>query len=369
MKRQPWIDWIRFTASFLVVFFHVRQYLFYDFVELTPIKLLFIGITRLGQDAVIIFFSLSGYLVAGNALYRLNKSEFILQSYLIDRFVRIYLPLIPALGFTAICGFITGKHYSIYELSVNLVGLQGIYGYQFMGNAPLWTLSYEIWFYILLGVVCAFANTNNRNYFNILFISPLIIISFSVFTVLSCTMLFCWIIGGIFFFDKRFCVFKLFIYFAFLLIALIISALKNNLTLFVSIEFTKIFLAFAFSGVLSQIVHLNPSSNFLLKIERFGTIPASFSYTLYLTHYPLIQLWFYYFPNRYSELDCFTISYFIFLCFVCLIFSYFMFLLFEKHTSTVKRLLAFWLNKIFTRVPNIVPTRFQDPCGRSQKSL
>ncbi len=110
----------------------------------------------MGLEAVVLFFVLSGFLVGGKVLERIVNGSFDLKAYTLDRVSRIYIPLIPALIFTAVVNcLICGRPFSVLSLVGNLFGLQGVWSQipAFAGNDPLWTLSYECWFYVLGGLV------------------------------------------------------------------------------------------------------------------------------------------------------------------------------------------------------------------------
>ncbi len=82
---------------------HFRGAFFVEYSALEPgatepvdILILFY-ITRLGFEAVLIFFVLSGLLVGGRAMKRLSAGTFRIKSYVVDRAVRILLPLLASL--------------------------------------------------------------------------------------------------------------------------------------------------------------------------------------------------------------------------------------------------------------------------------
>lgn len=83
------------------------------------------ALSRLGHEAVVVFFVLSGYLVGGRSLQRAIEGRFDVPAYWLDRVTRVYVPLIPVLGLTALVVFIQGHQSSMVELLVNLAGLQG----------------------------------------------------------------------------------------------------------------------------------------------------------------------------------------------------------------------------------------------------
>ncbi|MDC1505565.1 acyltransferase family protein [Winogradskyella sp.] len=196
-KHLPWLDLFRFIAAFEVLAAHTRGFLFVEYNALiseskTTFTAAFFALTRMGSEAVIIFFVLSGFLVGGKSIERLNNGTFRNKDYIIDRMVRIILPLIPALLLTIICEFIASKSVSLIELVGNLFSLQGILVKPLSGNAPLWSLSYEFWFYLLLFFVGGMLLSKVKNWVWFLGIVLVLI----VFTVLNAAYLFCWIIGA-----------------------------------------------------------------------------------------------------------------------------------------------------------------------------
>jgi peptidoglycan/LPS O-acetylase OafA/YrhL len=153
------LDILRGLAAVTVLFVHVRGASFVEFGALPPeqktslVAVLF-GLTRLGQEAVLVFFVLSGFLVGGQIIDRSRKGNFDLATYAIDRCTRIFFPLIPACLLTAIVSSVFfGQRVSIVQLAANMSGMNGIVAPTLDHNPPLWSLSYEIWFYICGGTL------------------------------------------------------------------------------------------------------------------------------------------------------------------------------------------------------------------------
>ena len=111
---------------------------------------------RFGQEAVILFFLISGFVI--NYSYQINADKS-LKTYLIKRGTRIYIPLmfVMMLGY-----FIDSWHAGILvdpqikNLVLNLLMFQDVGSLKpnvivepYFGNIPLWSLSYEWWFYLL----------------------------------------------------------------------------------------------------------------------------------------------------------------------------------------------------------------------------
>ena len=127
----------------------------------------------LGNPAVLVFFYLSGFLVGGNELRRLSMNAINSRKYFLDRLTRLWSVLIPALVFTTILNHFScsEKRLSLYctasvdlashasypplilqNVSIffeNLFFFQPFRGEIYGGNGPLWSLSYEFWYYII----------------------------------------------------------------------------------------------------------------------------------------------------------------------------------------------------------------------------
>lgn len=149
-KKLYKLEAIRGFAAIYVLLGHV-------FVS----KLNFYGIDfslflRFGQEGVILFFIMSGFVIQ----YSFDKSkDKSFKNYFLKRFYRIYIPLIIVFIANYIV-LIIEKHVfqpiNIQELLGNLFMLQDLFGLKqnvicspFLGNLPLWSLSYEWWFYMI----------------------------------------------------------------------------------------------------------------------------------------------------------------------------------------------------------------------------
>lgn len=110
---------------------------------------------QFGQEAVIIFFLLSGAVIYFSTTARPDLSFGI---YFQHRFRRIYFPFLVSVAVTALIVGWTGNssnEFSFREFAGNLLMLQdfpdkpGNWVDPFLGNQPLWSLSYEWAFYLL----------------------------------------------------------------------------------------------------------------------------------------------------------------------------------------------------------------------------
>lgn len=122
-----------------------------------------------GRQAVIGFFVMSGFLIGGQVLARIDSDKPFLRDYFIHRVVRIYMVLLPATALTVIFDFIGRKlfpashiayqmfegHYDLRYLFSNLLNVQGILAKHYGTNGPLWSVGYEFWYYILFPLLLA----------------------------------------------------------------------------------------------------------------------------------------------------------------------------------------------------------------------
>jgi peptidoglycan/LPS O-acetylase OafA/YrhL len=163
----------RWVAAFFVVIFHV----FNISVSYSgPQGLLFRCVSFLcgfGHIAVIVFFVISGFLVGGGTILRLENKGFDLIDYFIHRFARIYTVLLPALiacfmldrlgitlfdGSEIYHGFYSNEygndlttHLGLVTFIGNLLQLQTIAVSTFGSDGPLWSLANEWWYYVVFG--------------------------------------------------------------------------------------------------------------------------------------------------------------------------------------------------------------------------
>jgi peptidoglycan/LPS O-acetylase OafA/YrhL len=166
----------RWIAAFFVVFGHV-WHISVDYRAVAHPNLLLRGInffSGFGYIAVIVFFVISGFLIGGRAIINFHERGFHAIDYFVHRFSRIYTVLIPALivGFildrlgiayfdpsgiykhpelfyTNTFGNNISKHLSFNTFVGNLLQLQQIVVPSLGSNGPLWSLANEWWYYVM----------------------------------------------------------------------------------------------------------------------------------------------------------------------------------------------------------------------------
>lgn len=164
-NRLHIIDSFRGVAA-LVVFFHHVYTKFYSLftTKYSWASTVFNYISSLNVSAVLFFFFISGFSIALSVNGELISSNKEINVYLFKRFKRIIPLYILALVLTALCGMIT-KHfwinssYNIESFIGNIFFLQNSKGYSgnwflpYGNNGPLWSLSFEMWYYLFLPIL------------------------------------------------------------------------------------------------------------------------------------------------------------------------------------------------------------------------
>ncbi len=166
-KKLEKLEAIRGFAAIYVVFYH----LFASGFVVFGINLSFLF--RFGQEAVILFFLLSGFVIYYSFIRAKEHSNF--KVFFWKRFLRIYIPLIIVFlaNYLLICYY---NHQfvkiDIPNLLGNLFMLQDNMGKKpnvicdpFLKNEPLWSLSYEWWFYFIFFLIINLKSIKNKDVF------------------------------------------------------------------------------------------------------------------------------------------------------------------------------------------------------------
>jgi len=146
-----YLDFLRVIAAFGVLLVHANFPWFSNH--------LFFSDRGLGNKFVMVFFVLSGYLIAFTVKEK-NKGS---QKYLVDRLSRLYSVILPALLLTFIFDSV-GTHFNpefyldkmksdhqAFRYLMNIANLSQIWGFCTYPstNGPFWSLSYEFWYYMI----------------------------------------------------------------------------------------------------------------------------------------------------------------------------------------------------------------------------
>ncbi len=194
-----WLDVLRWLAAFAVLLSHAHHRVFVQYGDAPKAArniayLALTGVSSFGAPAVIIFFVLSGFLVGGTSLAKLQEKRFDLREYVVSRIVRLWIVLLPVLLITRLMLDLTSvatgdptlpvgvtKNFDV--MACNAAFLQTtVFCRQYGGNGALWSLFQEAWYYVawpplMLGLFAKNVSALNRVF--------LIIASAGLLTVLS----------------------------------------------------------------------------------------------------------------------------------------------------------------------------------------
>lgn len=348
------LDLLRGAAAFAVFFAHMRGASFIEFGSLPPgqqnslVALLF-GVTRLGKEAVLTFFVLSGFLVGGQIIARLQQGSFDLPDYAIDRCSRILLPLIPTCLLTAVLNtFVLGEPLRWDDLLGNMVGINGVLVTSLKNNVPLWSLAYEIWFYIFAGAV-AYVVACARQSVSLVALVALGLCAV-IFSILSARYLLYWAMGATMFMclDIRW---KGRLAFGGAVLAFM-GTLFNQLTLqsksFVNLylvpsEVSETLICLGLCFALPMLCSGRVNRR-VLEWRKFAASISGFSYTLYLTHYPVMNVFNLFLPQGHS-LSLLNILNFLIRIAGGLLIATALYFAFERNTGALRRLVRKRLGK------------------------
>jgi peptidoglycan/LPS O-acetylase OafA/YrhL len=338
------LDLMRGLAAVTVLQSHLRGDSFVEYGALPASQHgiaaeLFFAATRLGYEAVMVFFVLSGFLVGGQVLARLRENRFDVEDYAIDRVTRIFIPLIPACLLTAAIGtFLFQQPPPLSHLIANMVGLNEIVNYSLPLNPVLWSLSYEIWFYILAGAA-GYALSKRVNAITAVVLAACVV----VFAILQTRYLIFWLLGALVStcteirFKGVIAAFGLILGIAGSVLYQLAAA-SHSLT---PIAYVPPVVAECMmcSGVAMTLPFLvDPAvDGFLRPIQRPAAALAAFSYTLYLTHRPTDAALGLLFPKA-EALSVHSLAIFACRLAICVAIAVAFYFAFEANTGAVRRM-------------------------------
>ena len=292
--QYPALDLLRALAAFEVLLVHVRGAAFVEFGALpdyqhTPLMAGFFAMTRLGQEAVMVFFVLSGFLVGGQVIRRVSRGIFDIRAFAVDRTTRLLIPLVPAVLIASVLQSVLQATPPSTQIFGNMLGLNDLLVPTLDFIPPLWSLTYEIWFYILAGAIGSVVSSR----------SPLgavvICCCVLVFAKLSALYLLFWALGAgaASFYDLPM---RKAASAALIAVPLVVFGVLSFQISYASKSFenhvyvsSNVALALIATGIALSLPFLvsRRVSAFLKPVARLSSAAAAFSYTLYLTHYPV----------------------------------------------------------------------------------
>lgn len=373
------LDFSRWVAAAIVLISHLRNPLFISYGSINPedLNIVIQGwyfVTGWAGEAVIIFFVLSGLLVGASGFEKINSGTFSTSNYLIDRFSRLYVAFFPALivsffldylgsTFFFDVGFWDHSHplinekiesssfetkLTIVNFAANFLMLQHFFFDTLGSNSPLWTISAEFWFYIVFSAFALLRIGQSRTVTITLFFILLIFIYF--FNIEFIRLFGYWLIGVFAGIMKPNINIKPIYAFLVVLSSLIFSRFYiSPSSSWIDLTATNYFVAMSYGLLILSI--RNKNIFFFKKFAKINKFLASFSFSLYLIHFPLMlfllavlnQFQFFseitvgFSPTSYKGIMLYVLLIFI-ICLISYIFSLFT----EKKTFIVRN----WM-KIF----------------------
>jgi peptidoglycan/LPS O-acetylase OafA/YrhL len=318
---ESFLAFCRWSAALVVVLAHSRALSFVSYADVSPhwaalaLAPLYLLSSMFGE-AVMIFFVLSGFLVGGRAIERAIEGRFSVQDYAIDRATRIYCVLIPALMLTFILDFVGSHWFSmsrLYDaapilkdrftepfrtavngqtLLCNVLSLQPYHCRVFGSNVPLWSLSYEVWFYIAAGAICFAVRRRQPG----TIAAPIVAIALMVLALGWSAPVYSlfWIAGaGVYILSRRRLDWERWIVVLVTVTGaagIVISSLFRQFVVVdgKSVELSYFATAFIFSVVLY--FHTSWRTTTSERLLKVNMALSDLSFSLYITHFPVVAL-------------------------------------------------------------------------------
>jgi peptidoglycan/LPS O-acetylase OafA/YrhL len=313
--RIEHLDMLRGAAALLVLLGHLRAFVFQNLASLEHASIglkFFYAATSLGNQAVIIFFALSGYLVGGKALADMLDGRWRWDRYLLRRLTRLWIVLIPALALTLLLDFVGmeiggkgygGEFYSLYfsgptalnnhsftTLVGNLFFVQTIAVPVFGSNGPMWSLANEFWYYIAVPLAASVVFLRKRFFYGLMAFALLGFLTIWLPAGLLLAGLI-WIAGAVAAWAARRA--SLARYFrnpGYLSIAALTAAVGLVYTKLPNSAYPELVFGITVALCLPALTHLPSPSPYY---DHGARGLAEISYTLYLTHFPFLTFIFF----------------------------------------------------------------------------
>jgi peptidoglycan/LPS O-acetylase OafA/YrhL len=216
-----------------------------------------------------------------------------------------------------------------------VIFLQEILTTTYGSNGPLWSLSYEFWYYILFPLVFIGYYSEGVKKYSLLLFFVIIFIALTLFSSNLITLWSIWLLGGVSvvlsknkilcpLFSNQYMMFM----FMFIL-SLILS--RSKITQDFLAEIT---IGMAFSLLVVSLSKFDTSAKFYNKISNFF---SNISYSLYLSHFPFIAfICSKFLDNEKFPPSQYSVSLIGVLVFLSILYGYAFYWCFEKNTAKIK---------------------------------
>ncbi|SRR5579871_1138727 len=214
------LDIVRGISALAVMAGHLRALFLVDYSDIRGTRGLFekalYFLTGFGHESVMVFFVLSGLFIGPAAWEAITSGRWSWKRYAVNRLTRLYIVLIPALLLTMALdrggqrlpgaelgyhrplpnygGWTVAERTGIPILLGNAVFLESIECPPYGSDAPLWSLSYEFWYYVLFPVLVLALVSSETTLRRVMWAALAILVAW--FIGLSLTMYFSiWLLG------------------------------------------------------------------------------------------------------------------------------------------------------------------------------
>ncbi len=310
------LDLARWSAAAIVFFGHLRDPLFFGYDSIAghdrniAVKLWYF-VTGWDGAAVIVFFVLSGFLVGALGCAKASLGRFSVSDYAVDRLTRLFVAYWPALLLTVVLdgvgiallsqvGFWNHTQPMLLEkvhtapfqagdtpalLLANALMLQTFFTNVFGSNQPLWTISAEFWFYAVFGVVLTTTTISSLGWRAALLVVGAIM---TVVLGMPFVALFgLWLIGVAAGLVSAKALQRPLAATLLLLAVLVATRLRQDLFKNgAGLQVRDYAIALSFAWLLVSM--RSKRFRWLERLQKPNQVMASFSYSLYLIHFPLM---------------------------------------------------------------------------------
>jgi peptidoglycan/LPS O-acetylase OafA/YrhL len=244
-----------------------------------------------------VFFVLSGYVVAYATGKKSEVESYNFREYFLDRWSRIYSVLLIAIAFTLLIDLIGRGLSPIYlnpdflpqdgwalRLLMNVFALQGVQGYrvQLGSNPALWSIGYEFCFYLLYGLLFF-----RKKLFRRQWVAPLIFVAATAAIGWKMVLYYgVWLLGVLAYRLSRSSALGLLKVSNFVLLLLLVVA-NHFINLTNIFHLPEISQDIFFSVVIAVLLVVDVPASKVGLSTRVNAYLADFSYSLYAFHMPV----------------------------------------------------------------------------------
>jgi len=312
-RSSSLLDLLRFFAALSVAVYHWQG----NTPVLHPVALshqslmmkMYLDWVGAGYQFVMVFFVLSGLLISSSVLRAVKDGRWSWKIYLVNRLTRLWVVLLPALVLAFVLGELQkllfgnlnfSGAFGVKTLFLNAGFLQDRFAPVYGGDDPLWSLSYEFWYYILFPcVVLSFVS--RRVSLRVMYVT----ISLAIFALIGVRMseyFLVWMLGCGVLFMRPLRIRQTWLWYVAIVVALLTMFVFYQVPYIAfhvrpSLATSSIYPDFILSLSVALLIYVIRSEPVgAERKDQVGTWAkafaslAGFSYTLYLVHYPAIYL-------------------------------------------------------------------------------